>query len=151
MRWPPKKVIMAIVVIAIILLIWSGRSLRDASAEYLLDRVWIDRITDQPRELAEIVYLIDGHEYGVTGSRSHYRVSVELTKWSIEGDQLSLHRMQEDESSRYRVKTWRCEPGESPSEDLEYCMSLTGPNGTRKYFASDARDSGLRALILDRD
>ena len=147
MRWPPKKVIMAIVIIAIILLIWSGRSLRDASAEYLLDRVWIDRVTDRPRELVEILYLIDGHDVGLTGSRSHHRLVLDLASWSIEGDRLSLHLLQEDQRISYRVKTWRCEPGESPKEDLEYCMSLTGPNGTRKFFASERSDSELRALL----
>jgi hypothetical protein len=147
MRWPPKKVIMAIVVIAIILLIWSGRSLRATSTEYLFDRIWIDRVTDDPRELVDMVYLLDDGDLGLLGKSSRYRFSVDFVRWSLEGEHLSLHVLQEDERRTYEVKTWRCGPGEAPSDDFEYCMSLAGPDRTRKYFANDREDSRFTALL----
>jgi hypothetical protein len=147
MRWPPKKVIMAIVIIAIILLIWSGRSMRAASTEHLLDRVWIDRVTEEPRELVELLYFMEGHDVGLSGKRSHYRFSLDFVRWTLEEDRLSLHLLQEDRRVSYRARTWKCAPGEAPNEDFEYCMTLTGPDGTRKYFAADQEDAKLRALL----
>jgi len=149
MRWPPKKVIMAIVIIAIILLIWSGRSMRAASTEFLTERVWIDRITENPRELAELVLLSDESDFGITGAVSRYRLTFDLAQWTLDGDRLTIHQLQEDRRTTYGVKTWRCQPGESPHEDLEYCMSLTGPSGTKKYYAGDREEDALERLLRD--
>jgi hypothetical protein len=147
MRWPPKKVIMAVVIIAIILLIWSGRSPSTASTEFLTDRVWIDRVTEEPRELVDMMFFAHRGEFGMTGKSSHYRLTLDSVQWNLDGDRLGIHELQEDRRTSHQVKTWRCQEGEAPSEDFEYCMSLTGPNGSKKFYAKDQDDEALRALI----
>jgi hypothetical protein len=147
MRWPPKKVVMAIIIIAIILLIWSGRSMNASSTELLTERVWIDRVTDDPRELVDMVFLVEERDFGILGKSSRYRLTFDFVQWKLDGDRLTLHELQEDRRTTYQVRTWRCQAGEAPNDDLPYCMSLTGPTGTRKYFASDREESKLRALF----
>ncbi len=139
---------MAIVIIAVILLIWSGRSaLHPASTEFLTERFWIDRVTDDPREMVDALFLADDSDVGLTAKTSRFRLSIDFVEWNLDGERLSIHVLQEDRRAAYQVKTWRCQPGEAPSEELEYCMSLEGPNGTKRYFASDREDARLRAIL----
>lgn len=142
---PPKRVILAIVIIAIILFLWSGRH-TGTSTELLADRVWVDRVTDEPREMVEVVYLIEQGGFGLVAKRSHYRLVFDVVRWRVEGDRLEIENLQEDRRSAHRVRTWRCRAGEAPSDELRYCMELDG----RKFFASDEEDLGLRQLALSR-
>jgi hypothetical protein len=140
MRWPPKKVILAIVIIAIILIIWSGRS-ATSGAEHLSDRMWIDRVASSPRELVDLRYF---HDDGVAllGKASVYRFNADLAEWSLDGEHLTLHLLQDDRSVTARVRTWKCGDGEAP-DGFDYCMDLDG----RRYFANDREDARIRALL----
>lgn len=140
---PPKRVILAIVIIAIILFLWSGRH-TDSSTELLADRIWVDRVTEEPREMVQVVYLIEQGRLGLVAERSQYRLSFDVVRWRLDGARLEIENLQEDRRSTHRVRTWRCRSGEAPSDELPYCMDLDG----KKYFASDEEELALKRLTV---
>lgn len=116
---------------------------RDASAELLPHRLWVDRMPTSERDIIEklvIVQSIDHGSYGVSESSSVWRHRTEVFKWTLEGRRLRMIFPQDGARTSARVRTWDCE-GEAP-EGFELCLELRGKKRTVRLYSR--RDWVLR-------
>lgn len=134
-----KKLVLAVVVLYIIWKFLSGLvgGLGSGSAELLTDRLWMERLPQQPRELAHVLTLrkVRDHRVGFAAAGSTFRWQVDLVEWSLERDVLTLVTKQDDVVTRFDVKVRRC-AGEAP-KPFDLCLDLRAGGQTFHYFSRE--------------
>ena len=142
---PPKRVILAIIIIAIILLIWSGTGTRTTGTDELADKIWVDRVPEEPRDLIDVMLFDTDHGFGILAKQSSFRLNMDFVEFEASGDTVRLNRLQEDRTTTHRVRTWECKDGEAPP-DFDYCMDFDG----RKFFGRELREGEAQLLEMHR-
>ena len=105
-----------------------------AHAEHLANRIWIERMPENSRDLVWHFVAID-HErgkFGAVGRSSNWRHFADVFKWRANGNKLVLNFPQERKRARVPVRTWECK-GEAPAP-FELCLKVgSGDRGHTFY------------------
>jgi hypothetical protein len=123
--------------------VWSlGQSLfgDDPSADgtqWVVNHVWVERLPENERDMIGHLALIQHPRarIGVAGRSSQWRHFIELFKWGLERDRLSLYFPQEEVKARVKVRTWSC-AGEAP-EPFEICLEISSGKRKATYYSRE--------------
>ncbi|MEM7678169.1 MAG: hypothetical protein AAF449_19430 [Myxococcota bacterium] len=94
-------------------------------ASHLLNRVWLDRLPANDRDMTVNLFLFDKKvkkgKAGVVGVASKYQYNFNVVKHRLEGGKLTLHFLQADEKATFKVRTWPCSEAPKP---LDLCLEI---------------------------
>jgi hypothetical protein len=112
----------------------------DPSAEgtqWVVNHVWVERLPENERDMIGHLALIrhPRARVGVAGRSSQWRHFIELFKWGLEEDRLSLYFPQEEVKARVKVRTWRC-ADEAP-EPFEICLEISSGRRKATYYSRE--------------
>jgi hypothetical protein len=112
----------------------------------LEDRLWVARKHTEPRDLVPVMlFLVDeGHELGMSGVISAFRVNIDMFGWRIEGDQLTRFYPQDRKKLATPVHVRRC----NEVRGFDLCLTV----GSAKYYANENERirADERAVYLER-
>jgi hypothetical protein len=107
-------------------------------AKLLVDRMWFEKLSKDPRELSHNLYLMQVRrpkaQLGVVGHSSAYRHSFDVVNWKLDGTQLTLEILQAKKKVTLNARTWRC-PKEAPT-GLDLCLELSHGDKTLRYYSA---------------
>ena len=106
-----------------------------ASAKHAVNRVWIERLPADQRDMIGHFILVDHKQgrVGGIGKSSQWRHFIELFQWGLEGNRLSIFLPQDRVKAQVSVKTWKC-AGEAP-DPFELCMEISNGRKTAKFYS----------------
>ena len=131
----------------------SAEATAEAAASLMTDRLWIDHIPRNERDMVTHMYFSEAERIGVLGRASKWRQQGELFEWSSADSQLTLRFPQTDQSVTVPVKVFACK-GQAP-EPFDLCLEIKqGRKGLTLYSVTDWGESGqelLTTLPTDED
>ncbi len=106
-----------------------------ASAKHAVNRVWIERLPADQRDMIGHFILVDHKQgrVGGIGKSSQWRHFIELFQWGLEGSRLSIFLPQDRVKAQLSVKTWKC-AGEAP-EPFELCMEISNGRKSAMFYS----------------
>jgi hypothetical protein len=105
--------------------------------EWVVNHVWVERLPENERDMIGHLALIQHPRarIGVAGRSSQWRHFIELFKWGLERDRLSLYFPQEEMKAQVTVRTWRC-AGEAP-DPFEICLEISSGRRKATYYSRE--------------
>ncbi len=118
-----------------------------ASAEHLVNQVWLERLPQHERDMISHLLVLDHPraKIGVVGKSSQWRHFIEAFKWALEGDRLLTVFPQERARAKFNVRTWPCE-GQAP-HPFELCLEIK--RGDRRAVFYSREDWVVEPQNLD--
>lgn len=114
-----------------------------------LDRVWIDHIPRNDRDVVNVFVAITEEPFGVFQAGSQWTGKYELFRYTDNGKQLRIHYPQTGESETVNARATQCD-----SHGFDFCLEMGGASrGVKKYYSMegweiDAHDpAALRARV----
>lgn len=106
-----------------------------ASAKHAVNRVWIERLPTDQRDMINHFILVDHKQgrVGGIGKSSQWRHFIELFQWGLEGNRLSIFLPQDRVKAQLSVKTWKC-AGEAP-DPFELCMEISNGRKSATFYS----------------
>jgi hypothetical protein len=106
-----------------------------ASAKHAVNRVWIERLPADQRDMIGHFILVDHKQgrVGGIGKSSQWRHFIELFQWGLEGNRLSIFLPQDRVKTQVSVKTWKC-AGEAP-DPFELCMEISNGRKSAMFYS----------------
>jgi hypothetical protein len=116
--------------------IWAGSQwlgADDASPSDAVNRVWLERLPKNRRDIVGHLVLIDdsGQRYGAVGRSSTWRHEVEVFKWALERDRLMQLFPQTGNKTKSTLKASECDA----PKPFELCLDIAGPKGKRRLYS----------------
>lgn len=115
----------------------------------VLDRVWIDHIPRNDRDIINVFVAITEEPFGVFQAGSQWTGKFELFRYEVAGGQLRIHYPQTGEHDKVSTSARKCDV-----RGFDYCLDLGGASrGVKNYFSMegweiDARDpAAVRARV----
>jgi hypothetical protein len=96
-----------------------------SSSQLLPQRLWVDRMPNDERDMVHkfvLVRSLDHGRFGVSEFGSVWRHHTEVFKWGLHDDRLQMGFPQDRRHVTAKVRTWECE-GEAP-DGFELCLEL---------------------------
>jgi hypothetical protein len=112
---------------------WGSSSSTEAKpdASLTLDRIWIDHIPRNDRDMVQMFAAITEQPFGGFNATSQWKGSFELFRHETHGDQLRVVFPQTGERQTIRAKATRCNVN-----GMDFCLELSGTSrGVKKYFS----------------
>lgn len=105
----------------------------DEAAEEAVNRIWLERVPRSQRDVVGHFVMIrrGGRRIGISGTSSRWRHQVELFKWALERERLSLVYPQTETTRRLTAKVLR----EGP-RPFDRTLILTDENGDEARYYS---------------
>jgi hypothetical protein len=105
--------------------------------EWVVNHIWVERLPENERDMIGHLALIrhPRARIGVAGRSSQWRHFIELFKWGLERDRLSLFFPQEEVKAKVKVRTWKC-AGEAP-EPFEICLEVSSGRRKATYYSRE--------------
>jgi hypothetical protein len=120
---------------------WAGdgsKSLDGSDPRLVLNRVWIDRIPEKPKDTANLFATISRQKIGVFQSGSQYKGGYELFNFTAVGGELRIVYPQTDQTEMVTARAWKCR-----EEHMDYCLELAGASrGVKRYHSMDGWEIG---------
>jgi hypothetical protein len=115
--------------------LWGDAAEAAAQAEHLPNRLWVDRLPKDDRDMFAKLALIhhpDGR-VGVINHGSTWRHRIEVFMWALERDRLTLVFPQDRQRDQLQVRTWDCR-GKAPAP-FELCMELRRGDRKAQFYS----------------
>jgi hypothetical protein len=108
------------------------------TAELLINRVWIERVPTDPRDMIRQLVVLQRSDrpVGVAARNSRWKVTSDLFLWKLDGDhRLSARFPENNQQAAFDVKAWRC-TGKAPAP-FELCLELRRGSKTVQLFSRE--------------
>jgi hypothetical protein len=104
--------------------------------EHAVNQLWIDHMPRDDRDMITHLVILDHPQgkFGALGRSSQWRHMVEIFRWRLSGNKLSLAFPQDRARADVQIETWEC-AGEAPAP-FELCMKMTNKQGRSWVFYS---------------
>lgn len=105
------------------------------SARHLQNRVWIERLPRDDRDIITHLVLLDTDDgrFGAAGRSSAWRHIIEVFRWFREDTRLTLDFPQERVRAEFEVRTWECDDEAPPP--FELCLELTRQHRSIRFYS----------------
>lgn len=116
---------------------WLSGESEVASADHLVNQVWIERMPEDQRDMVAHLVVIDHPQgqIGVAGRSSQWRHLIEAFLWRLDGDQLRLRFPQDRVRAKVQARTWRC-AGEAP-RPFELCLEIRAGDRQATFYSRE--------------
>ena len=159
-----RKAVLLVVLAAISIVVWRGRS-ADAPAgvsapgRLIADRIWLDHIPRGERDTVQAFFVNSKDAIGLFAASSQWRGRYEIFRHELGGGELRVVYPQTGERETVRVAARRCD-----EQGMDYCLEVQGASrGVKKYYsrkgweidgardarAIEGRVEALRAQLTD--
>jgi hypothetical protein len=111
----------------------------DRAPRDIVGHPWLERMPKDQRDQVRQLVLVDkkGH-FGASSNSSAYHWNVDILRWWLDGDRLTLVTMQDQEKTPpLEVHVWSC-AGDAPSKAFDLCLELKGSSGTSRFYSRDS-------------
>ena len=131
-----KKALLGIVIVAAAG--YAAWNLRGSDADEaqtdeatLVNRIWVDHIPKNDRDVFHIFVAITEDPLGIFQSTSQWKGEFELFRHETHGDEMRIHYPQTGERDKVTTKARRCN-----EKDWDYCLEMKGASrGVKKYYS----------------
>jgi len=127
----------------------GGGALDGSDPGLVLDRLWVDRLPERPKDTINVFAAVTEQPIGVFQFASQWKGGFELFNYTASGSELRLVYPQTDEKEKVKVRAWKCKQGE-----MDYCLELAGASrGVKRYYSQRGWEIGgvtRPEQILDR-
>ncbi|MEO8548583.1 MAG: hypothetical protein ABI678_01365 [Kofleriaceae bacterium] len=105
----------------------------------LVDRLWIDHVPRNEREMVQVFVVLSEEPIGVFDQRSMWTGSFEAFKYTRTGGELRVVYPQTGKGETIKVKARKCSEGK-----MDFCLELDGGKGAKRYYSREGWE--LRSL-----
>jgi hypothetical protein len=132
-----KPLLLVIVVTVAVASIWGWRRTgepADAAKNRLLtDRIWIDHIPKNDKDLIHVFAMVSEHAAGVFQATSQWRGSYEAFRYEANGADLRIVYPQTGDREAVRAKAKRC-----TEQRMDFCLEIEGASrGVKQYYSRE--------------
>ena len=142
-----KKLVLFVVLGAVATAsIWSWKRTAEPAdgTKLMADRIWIDHIPRNERDIVNVFAAISEHSIGVFNATSAWRGNFEGFRYEASGGDLRVVYPQTGDRERITVNARRCNDGQ-----MDFCLELDGASrGVKKYYSREGWEID-RARDLD--
>jgi hypothetical protein len=97
----------------------------------LVNRIWIDHIPKNDRDVFHIFVAITDDPLGIFQSTSQWKGEFELFRHETSGSEMRIHYPQTNARDKVTANAGRCN-----EKDWDYCLELKGASrGVKKYYS----------------
>ena len=97
----------------------------------VLDRIWIDHIPKNDRDVINVFVAITEEPFGVFQASSQWKGAYELFRYEAHGDEIRLLYPQSNEREKVKTRATKCN-----ERQMDYCLELDGATrGVKKYYS----------------
>jgi hypothetical protein len=129
---------------------WFAKREDESRKSMLLpNRIWLERISEDPRAMAHELLLVDQKELrhvGLASYNSAFRLQMDGLNWRLENDRLKLLFLQEDVVVDFDVRAWECDDAPEP---LTMCLELKRGDRVFRFYSSEELEIDERGLLND--
>ena len=98
-----------------------------------LDRIWIDHIPKNDRDVFQVFVAISEEPFGIFQATSQWTGKYELFRYQDDGKALTIHYPQTGENDKVSTNARECNEG-----GFDFCLDLGGASrGAKKYFSME--------------
>jgi hypothetical protein len=103
--------------------------------ERLSNQVWIDHAPRNERDVVRHLVLLEraNRRLGVAGQASRFRLQQDMLVWNVEGNNLRVLLLQDQQRVTVQARTWTC-VGEAP-KPFELCLELKRGDRAVRYYS----------------
>lgn len=102
------------------------------------DRLWIDHVPRNDRDMVQVFIAISDEAIGVFHSGSQWKQVSELFRYEGHGDELRVLYPQTGERERVEATARACR-----ERDMDYCLELSGNSrGVKRYYSRKGWEIG---------
>ena len=103
-----------------------------------LDRIWIDHLPQNDRDIVNVFAAITEEPFGIFQSTSMWTGSFEMFRYKDNGKELAVHYPQTGKDEKIATKARECDVN-----GFDYCLEITGTNhGVTKYYSLEGWELG---------
>ncbi|MGE0549077.1 MAG: hypothetical protein AB7O24_18925 [Kofleriaceae bacterium] len=110
---------------------WWSSEPATADANLTLNRVWIDHIPRNDRDMIQIFVAITEEPIGVFQQTSQWKMSAELFTYEAHGNEIRAVFPQNGDREKISAKATRCN-----ENGMDFCLELSNATrGVKRYFS----------------
>jgi hypothetical protein len=131
-----KKLVLLVVLGAAVASIWSWKRTAeplDSASRLFADRVWIDHVPRNERDIINVFVAVSEHSVGVFQATSAWRGSYEAFRYEANEGELRLLYPQTGDRERVQTKARRCK-----EQEMDFCLEIQGASrGVKRYYSRE--------------
>jgi hypothetical protein len=108
---------------------------REAGVRHLVNRVWLERMPRDQKDMVHVAALIEreGRRVGAVGQGSRWRLHQDFFLWRLDKDLLRTRFPQDGQRFGLRVRTWEC-AGQVPAP-FELCLEARRGDEVLRFYS----------------
>ena len=133
---------------------WHGSApaaddIQAPDAKLVRDRLWIDHIPKNERDMIKIFAMLSDESVGVFQNTSAWRGEYDVFRFEMSGDEARLLFPQTGDREKVRARAGKCREA-----GFDFCLELSGnKHGTKRYYSRegwDLRSSADARMLVDQ-
>lgn len=98
--------------------------------QLVLDRIWIDHIPKNDRDIVQVFVAISEEPFGVFQAASSWKGAYELFRYEAHGNELRVVYPQNNSRETVKHSAKRCSENQ-----MDFCLELSGGKGVKRYYS----------------
>jgi len=135
-----KKLMLSVMVLSTVAVVALRRGGNDSTtttevseSKLVLDRIWIDHIPRNDRDVFNLFVAITEQPFGIFQATSQWKGQYELFQYEAHGDEMRIHYGQTGEKDRVKAKATKCN-----EKGMDYCLELKDSSrGVKRYYSME--------------
>ena len=126
-----KKLILLAVISVAAVAVWSHDRSDQLPRSILKDRLWIDHMPRNERDMIDVFLVLDEHPVGAFQKTSAWQGSFEAFRYEASGNEMRIFFPQSGDNEKLRVEARTCN-----ERGMDYCLEISGSKrGTTRYYS----------------
>jgi len=144
-----KKALILVLALGATYGVWRWRSAGEAHAtdsKLAFNRIWIDHMPRNDKDVINFFVLIDSEAMGVFQSTTAWKGNYELFRYEANGDEVRMVFPQNNEKSKAKVNARKCS-----EKSFDYCLDIDGASrGVKKYYSMEGWEIDQRQALENK-
>jgi len=131
-----KKPVLVLILVAMAVFgVWRlrdrGSDVQATDSSLVLDRVWIDHMPKNERDVSNFFLAITEEPFGIFQASSSWKGAYELFRYEAHGDEIRILYPQTGDRERVKTRARKCS-----ENGMDYCLELDGSShGVKRYYS----------------
>jgi len=134
-----KKLVLGVLVVGVVAFValrrGGGSDAQETTVDHkvVLDRIWIDHIPKNDRDIINVFVAITEQPFGIFDAGSQWTAKFELFQYEANGGEIRVYYGQTGEREKITAKATKCN-----HQGFELCLQLSGNSrGVGKYYSME--------------